>query len=323
MEPFPPSFPTGAPWVSPGDVVDAPRARPAPTIFDEPRRSGPALTASPVSRLQPRTVGQLLDGGFEVLRFRARTICIVGVVIILPLYAVPQALVAWSTGLGSDALEGMGTMFTPTGQPSSTFVSGVLLSYLAQLGLMLATMLMGVAMTHLVTGWLAGADPSPRETLVFVRSRLLVAIGAFVLALLLKSLGLVTCGLGLVYLVPSLSVLAPIVAAEGVGPGTAISRSFSLTKRRFWPVFGVVVLWAIASSIVASSAQGAAAVVGGLVTSSIDGVAIGVQVVTVVSTVVLTVVQVSVTVLLYIDLRVRTEGLDLDLEATERFGAVG
>lgn len=303
VDPLPPTVPAAADWASPGSTVDAPRFRSAPTIFDEPPRPTRALVASPVSRLQPRTVGQLLDGGFEVLRFRFRTVAIVAATIVLPLYVVPQVLVAAFGGY---------TDVEVLGGPSSL---------LAQLGLMLATMFVGVGVGHLVSGWLVGNDPTPADTFRFLRSRFLVTLGAFVVALVLKALGVVACGIGLLFVVPSLSVLAPVLAGEQLGVIESIRRSFRLTRRRFGPVLGVGLLWALASWIVSAAAGGAAEVIGDLATGSAEGARVAVQVVGVVATVVLTVVQAAVSVLVYVDLRVRTEGLDLELESVERFRA--
>ena len=182
-------------------------------------------------------------------------------------------------------------------------------------------MLLGVAIGFLVSGWLVGADPTPADAFRFLRSRLGVALGAFVVALLLKVAGLVACGVGILFAVPVLSVLAPVVAAEGLGIVESVRRTIRLARRRLGAVFGVGVLWAVSSSLVSAAAAGAAALVGELATGSTDGAEIAVQAVNVIGTVVLTVVQVAVTVLVYVDLRVRTEGLDLELESMERFRA--
>lgn len=315
------SVPTSPSWASPGATVDAPRFRSVPTIFDEPRPSTAALGASPVSRLQPRTVGQLLDGGFEVLRFRVRTISIVAAVLVLPLYVLPQLVAS----LGSDAIDW--TTFDPTrgilpsDAGTTSLWAGAWAGVAAGLGLMYATMLLGVGVTHLVGAWLMGHDPGPSATLRFVRSRLGAATGAFALALLIKvGAAAFSCGLALIYVVPALSVLAPVVALEPVGAGSAVSRSFALSRRRFGQLLGVSLLWALASGVVSTVASSAGAIVGALVGQE-QGALIAAQAVDVMATVVLVIVQVSVTALVYIDLRVRTEGLDLELEASERFRA--
>lgn len=319
-DPFPtdPSQPASpmSSWASPGVAADAPRFRSAPTIFDEPRSPGTALVGSPVSRLQQRSLGQLLDGGFEVLRFRFRTIAIVASAIILPLFALPQMAVAWFLQSPTESATSV-----LLGQDLDSRGAGwaVLLSYAAQLGLMLATMYTGVAVAHLVSSWLAGNDPTPADVFTFLRSRLLPATGAWLLALLLKVIAGALCGFGLLYAVPMLSVLAPVIAVERLSPAASLSRSRSLVGAQYSTAFGVMFGWALASWILTTLAQAATGTVAELTTSSLWAVLLVVHVVTVLATVALTVVQVAVTVLFYVDLRVRTEGLDLDLQIPDRF----
>ncbi len=202
-----------------------------------------------------------------------------------------------------------------------TYWQGIIFGIGATIGLSLASMLLGVGLAHLVTGWLIGVDRTAGETLRFVLRRSPTAVLAFVLALLLKVLGAAACGFGLLFVVPLLSVLAPVVGAEEVGGGRAVSRTLSLGRRRLGPLMGVSLLWALVSMFVNLGVQAAAGALGYAVSDSVDGAAIAIQGVTVASTVLLLVVQVAVTTLVYLDLRVRTEGLDLELEATERFHA--
>lgn len=310
-------------WTSPGDVVDAPRVRSTPTIFDDAAPARVALRSSPVARLQPRTIGQLLDGGFEVVRFRFRTIGALAAVIVLPLYAIPRI----GLGLSDVAAEpddlGSGAMVFADRLGSTGWSTSILsLGTVATVGLMVASMLMGVAVTHLVTGWLAGADPTLRETLGVLRSRAGVTAGAFVLAFLAKiGIALVTCTLGLLWLLPALSVLAPVIAAEGTGARASLGRAFRLTHRRFWPVLGVSALWAMASSLVTWVGQGAVGFLTEVVGASLRTTLVAMHMVEAFASGFLLVVQVAVTVLVYLDLRVRTEGLDLELELSERFAA--
>ncbi|MFN8053108.1 MAG: hypothetical protein U0Q22_16805 [Acidimicrobiales bacterium] len=301
--------------------MDTPRAPSAPLVFEEPRRAGRALDGSPVVRLQPRTVGQLLDGGFEVLRFRFRTIAVVAATLVLPLYVLPQVLaVVTGTQVSQNPLFGSSSSFGSTTQPiGSGFVAAQWYALGAALGLALASMLLGVGVSHLVCGWLIGVDRSANETLRFVLRRTPVVLGAFVLALLLKALGALACCIGLLFVVPLLSVLAPVVGAEDLGAASSVSRTWKLGKRRLGPLIGVSLLWGLVSSALSLGVQTAAAAAGYAVSNSVSGASITVQVVSVVSTVLLLVVQVSVTVLVYIDLRVRTEGLDLQMDAAERF----
>src|SRR4029077_8800244 len=92
---------------------------------------------------------------------------------------------------------------------------------------------LGVAMAHLVSGWLAGEDPGAGEVLRVVGRRSGVALLAWLIALLLKGLSILACGVGVVLTIPMFMVLSPVVAIEGVGPLAAVKRSWRLSSRRF------------------------------------------------------------------------------------------
>lgn len=326
MQSFSPSEHHDRSWVAPDAPVDVPSRQQA--SFESPQRllSSAALPGSPVARLQPRTVGQLLDAGFEVLRFRFRTIAVVAVTLVLPLYVLPQILAAWAGGtigtsnVSSEPASGAAT-FSPFLDVMSGATGDAFLTLLSTLGLFLAQMLMGVATAHLVTSWLMGRDPSPSATLRFVARRAPVAIGALFVAMLIKAASVVTCGVALLYLVPILAVLGPVVAAEPVSVVEAIRRTMRLSRSRVGPIMGICVLWWLVSSLLTGGAE----LLGTLLTQWFDaeseiGTFIG-QGLTVASTVTMLIVQVAVTALVYIDLRVRIEGLDLELEMMERFVA--
>lgn len=332
MQSFPPSPPVAGAavgpadsrtvWTSPGTVSDAPRFRSAPTVLAPPAPASRALPGSPLARLQPRTVGQLLDGGFEVVRFRFRTVAVVAAAIVGPLYVLPQLLLLLSgvTTSTTDAFRTSNPFLGGGFQSSTSYWSSLGTAGLVMFSQLLASMLLGVSVTHLLGGWLVGNDPDPVDTLRFTARRAPVAIAAFAMVFAVKAVvGLVSCSIGLIYIVPALSVLAPVVAAEQAGPVAAISRTFRLTRRRIGAVIGVSMLWILASTMVTSGLQLAAAAIGAAVARTPEGIETGVQAATVAGGVVLLVVQVAVTALVYFDLRVRTEGLDLQLEARERF----
>ena len=321
MQPTHPSESPVVSWSPPDTVVDAPRRGPLGAEHVAAAPSSRALVGSPVDRLQPRTVGQLLDGGFEVLRFRARTIAIVAATIILPLYALPQLLITLLGGesAATDVFSDGGTPFLAgTGSMVSSYGNAAYFGYLVALGLAVAQMLTGVAVAHLVTAWMVGSDPGPSQTLRFVLRRSPVALAAFTVALLFKAAaGLVTCGLALLFIIPLLSVLAPVVAVEPIGSGGAVSRTLKLANRRVGPLMMVSLLWLVVSLIVTLGTLLVTTILESLLGQDASSTAIIIGAVTVGVSAVLMVVQVAVTVLVYVDLRVRTEGLDLELEATD------
>lgn len=146
-------------------------------------------------------------------------------------------------------------------------------------------------------------------------------------------------GVGLLFvLMPLLVVLAiflttKLVAApsaivlEGAGVGRGIARSWSLTRGRFWPTFGVVVLVSIIMSIASSVVTTPLSLLGSLLGALLaptggEEAAIVAGVISVFVTAALAflissislVVQATSAALIYLDLRMRKEGIDLRMQ---------
>ena len=111
-----------------------------------------------------------------------------------------------------------------------------------------------------------------------------------------------------------LSLVTPVVVLEGTGPWRALARSWRLVWRSFWRVFGILLLAEIIVGVaggilqlpftVVASVAGGSGLSLGSVISVLGSIAAG------------TVTQpitAAVTVLLYVDRRMRREGLDLAL----------
>ena len=111
-----------------------------------------------------------------------------------------------------------------------------------------------------------------------------------------------------------LSLVTPVVVLEGTGPWHALARSWRLVWRSFWRVFGILLLAEIIVGVAGgilqlpftflASAAGGSGLSLGAVISVLGSIAAG------------TVTQpitAAVTVLLYVDRRMRREGLDLAL----------
>lgn len=125
-------------------------------------------------------------------------------------------------------------------------------------------------------------------------------------------------------------LLAPAaMILEGEGMLTAIGRSWRLTRGRFWAALGVIVIITVSFaaiaqavsipfSILTSAVSAVVAPTGTTASGALIVTAAGLvltQVVTVVVQAVSLVVQSTATALIYLDCRMRREGLDLDLIA--------
>lgn len=131
------------------------------------------------------------------------------------------------------------------------------------------------------------------------------------------------------WLSTKLLVTAPIIILERATVGRAIARSWRLSRGRFWPMLGVVVIiqaifmavsYAVTMpfSLLGTLAGSVVAPTGDSNTQAVISLVVALalpQIVTLVISAVGAVVQATASSMLYIDARMRKEGLDLDLLA--------
>jgi hypothetical protein len=162
-----------------------------------------------------------------------------------------------------------------------------------------------------------------------------VAVGVVVLALLhigpaaaaLGVLGGIACVVFEILLVIRLSLTLPALVLERISPRAAIKRSWQLTSGSFWRLFGILALTGIIVGIAAEvlsipfNLVGAAVgggssggVFGAAASTSVAALVIG-AIGTILAATVTRPISAGVNVLLYVDLRMRREGLDLTLRA--------
>jgi hypothetical protein len=123
-----------------------------------------------------------------------------------------------------------------------------------------------------------------------------------------------------VWLMFSFALALPAVVLENAGPRTALRRSFRLVRGSWWRVFGILVLTVIILGVVsdiinlplqvlavALTKQGLNPPIGAVIVSTVGEALAGT---------VTAPVAAGASVLLYVDLRVRKEGLDMVLRTT-------
>ncbi|MFF2390787.1 hypothetical protein [Agromyces sp. NPDC058104] len=146
-------------------------------------------------------------------------------------------------------------------------------------------------------------------------------IGA-VLLTLVGALGLAVLG---AWIGTKLSIVPSIIVLESAGIGQAVRRSWRLTDGYFWRTFGTLLLVGLILNVAAQVVVQPVSLIGTILAAIIDptgaGAALGITIATSVVTLVLSlligaitaVVQSALVAVIYIDLRMRTEGLDLEL----------
>jgi hypothetical protein len=155
-----------------------------------------------------------------------------------------------------------------------------------------------------------------------VSSRVGALIGAAMLVGLTVALGLIALILPGIYLAVGLAFTTPALILEGQSVTAAMGRSRVLVKGDWWRVFGILILAAIIANIVGGvialpfiAASGGGDVFRlGAEPVHLGTVALAVQAVgQIVSKTVTAPITAGVTALLYIDRRMRREGLDVAL----------
>lgn len=256
------------------------------------------MQAPPPER--PLSTLDLADGALAILRSKPRTVATIAAAFVLPTHL----LTAW---LDREffAVFDLGEFDSTTGQFEGQ-------SELADLGIFGASTIgtilqhailpfLGVALTHLALGWRMGHDRSASECLAFTLRKTHVILVALVLSKLIQ-------GASLLLATPVTMLVAPIIAAENVGPVTAIRRAFVLGRRRYGALLGLLLL-IVLIHVLLGNALATVPVVGALFLGEWGWVAF--FALGSVGATVLDILGTGAAVLAYIDVTNRTEGTDL------------
>jgi hypothetical protein len=150
-----------------------------------------------------------------------------------------------------------------------------------------------------------------------------VGLAVGIVVALLLGLGLIVLG---AWLGVKLALVPSIIVLEHAGIRTAAARSWRLTDGFFWRTFGTLLLVAVILNFAAQVVVQPVSLIGTILALIIDptgtGAAITITIITTVVTLILSlligaitaVVQAALIAVIYIDLRMRKEGLDLELE---------
>lgn len=174
-------------------------------------------------------------------------------------------------------------------------------------------MIIGIAVFFALLASAASTANTDRE---FLQDLSIMLVGLFILMVISALVGS--------YLSIKFSVASPAMVLENLGVFAAIGRSWSLTRGNFWRLFGINILTAIITSMVAGIFVGIADALGAIfivvgssspedVIASLNTTYILVMVMSTIAQLLILPFTSSVNALLYIDLRMRKEGLDVEL----------
>lgn len=248
----------------------------------------------------PKGIGDILSTAFDLYKRNAAQLLIIAAVVVVPLTLIQ----AWLTDILTDDVVGSIVVNETTGEVTVTdggsdFGQAIIASIL--LGLISAAiwMLLTGALTRGAAGALVGRPIDVGGSYRAALARLGGLIGLSLLVALIVGIGFVLLFIpGLIMLV-FLSMAVPAFIIERRGVTDSMSRSWNLVSGSWWHVFGAIVVAAILSGIVSGiiGALGGDSLIGAWITSAI-------------ASILTAPFYALVSVVLYVDLRSRKEGLD-------------
>lgn len=324
-------------WSSPDQPSNQPQQPgqqpPQPQYgYNAPPPPGAQPTIKPgVIPLRPLAVGEIVDGAITTMRRYPKLIIgaaavvaavtqIVGLLVQLPFLDDLTAVVTLDPN--SVTQEQAIDQFTSA---ITGFLTGTLLSVFL---LLLGTVFLSGFITVIVGHAVLGKPVTFAQAWEEFKPRLLPLLGATLLSGLVITVGLILCIVPGVWLWVLFALVTPALVLERCGVTTAFGRSKKLVDGAWWRTFGILLLtvvigWVISwiislpFGLLGAATTGfspdptAALSIGSLILSTIGAI--------IASTITLPFSS-AVTVLLYVDRRMRSEGMDIELQRAAGHG---
>jgi hypothetical protein len=302
----------GQPQYGPPPGTPGPGAQqygPPPPAYAVPGQQwGPSFADKPgVIPLRPLAVGEILDGTFATIRANvAATLGLTFLVVLVgQLIVLGVTLAVQDSDVGT-RITGIGAVTVVT-QLISTIATG--------------------AMIIVVSEAVLGTKISPGEVLERLEGRIWRLIGLGLLVAVLSLLGLVLVFIGYIWVAVLLSLAAPAFILEKISVSDALSRSKELVDGNWWRTFGIGFLGYLVGGIIGGLLQLPFSIAAGYSNSFLtdtDDVSIstGSEVLLAIGRIVggtvSTPIIAGTIALIYVDRRIRREGLDLSLSQAAR-----
>lgn len=263
------------------------------------------------------TTSDILDGSFALLRRAPRTILAFTAIFVIPAELL-GAYVVRNVTAGADLISAFEAGDASLLASDSTSNADTWVTILASLAPSIALVFVAAGLTRLVSAWHTGRELTVGELLRGSSRYAAPLLGSWALVKLAEGVGFMLC------LLPALAVMAwflvtvPAIVAEDLGAVEGMRRSARLVGRRFWPVLGIGILSALVAIFFSYAIEAIPLFV--VWVTGIEGYGWIVAGLTGGVTALLTTpIVAGAAVLTYLDLRVRTEGLDLELDAVDAF----
>lgn len=311
----------------------APDAQPPPEqdapVAPAPVAAPPAPQAKRVVPLRPLTVGEVLDGSVDIMRTHAKIVF--GAAVVVAVF-IQLCSLAFTLPFLSE-LDGL-TSLDPDAVSPAEYQARFINSYFALFGGSLFGEFARVFGLTVLSGFLSvivgrtvlGQPVTGREVWQEFRQRLGATLVVSFLFSLMVGVGLLFCFLPGVALWVMFALAVPALVLERCGVQRAFGRSLELIKNNGWGrVLGVMALSYIIVRIVENVITlpfAAVGVLGAVLGDAPELVTASTLVISaagaVVALAITTPFHAGVTALVYVDRRMRLEGLDIDLRRASR-----
>jgi len=322
-------------WSSPDQQPNQPQQPPQPPPgYYAPPPPGAQPTIKPgVIPLRPLAVGEIVDGAVTTMR-KYPVLLLGAAAVVAAITQIAGLLVQlpFLDDLTSVAKLDPNTMTQQEAVDQLTrgvtgFLTGTALSLLL---LLVGTVFLSGFITVVVGHAVLGRPVTFSQAWEEFKPRLLPLLGATLLSGLVVTVGVILCILPGIYVGVLFSLIGPALVLERCGVGTAFTRSRVLVNGAWWRTFGILVLAALISWVISwiislpfgllgaasngfSAEPTAALSVGSLVLSTIGAI--------IASTITLPFSS-AVNVLIYVDRRMRAEGMDIELQRAAGHGGI-
>lgn len=305
----------------------------------------PAALQPGIVPLRPLGLGEVLDGAFRAVRANPRVMFGLTAVVVTAVVAI-MAVVGWYlTGVLAGSMSDLTGTLDPDGALGlDTQMGSVVATFLTTPFLALATTVLTGLLMVSVSRSVIGQTVSMGEVVRLARRRVWAVVGFTVLVGLawllviaaftagitvlavnetwwavavLAVLALVVLLVGGVWVTVRTLLVPPALMLEGGRFWPTVARAWRLTRGSFWRLLGIYLLVSIIVSVVSQTVALPAASVAAFAfddpaMTSFPSIAVN-SVAQIVALTLTTVFSAAVVALLYIDVRMRREGLDVEL----------
>ena len=257
-------------------------------------------------QLKPLSAGETIDAAWTLYRRNPLPLWTITAVVIVPIEILEVIITRAS--LPGDVFLQNGTLYTHGAGASTSTGDTIGLLVVALLSLA-GVLLAAGALFHLLLDGYLGRPHRVEESFAYARGRLLPLLWLSVVLTAIIALGFIVIVLPGIYLLVATSVAMPVLMLEGLTGFQAVRRSIQLVSGRWWATFGRFLL-ALILYLIAIFAIGS---IGTSIASGTSDVTVFLTIkgaVNAVAYILLAPFWAAVVTVIYVDLRVRKEGLD-------------